>query len=87
MSAPISPAHPVRDAVRTALQDGWNRFDRMMEDTQLLGSAAEFAPWDGLKRAASDAMKEGRKDVQVLRTRAAQASKVTLVPLSPAIAR
>ncbi|KAK4335242.1 hypothetical protein RTBOTA2_003982 [Rhodotorula toruloides] len=85
MSLSSPSAHPIRDLVRTELQDGWHRFDRMMEDSELLGSgpngsAMEFTQWDGMKRAASDAAKEGRKDVQVLRSRAAQASQVALPP-------
>ncbi|BGP08379.1 hypothetical protein JCM10049v2_004226 [Rhodotorula toruloides] len=85
MSLSTSSAHPVRDLLRTELQDGWHRFDRMMEDNTTLGSgpnggAMEFTQWDGLKRAASDAAKEGRKDVQVLRSRAAQASPALTNP-------
>ncbi|BGP02287.1 hypothetical protein JCM10021v2_006002 [Rhodotorula toruloides] len=85
MSLSSPSAHPIRDLVRTELQDGWHRFDRMMEDSELLGSgpngsAMEFTQWDGMKRAASDAAKEGRKDVQVLRSRAAQASQALTNP-------
>ncbi|BGP32381.1 hypothetical protein JCM10296v2_004162 [Rhodotorula toruloides] len=55
-----SPAHPLRDLVRTELPDSWHRFDRMMEDSELLGSgphgsAMDITQWDGLKRAANDA--------------------------------